>query len=193
MCDREGIENRAFSVLMALLMGVFLPAGVAAEESPRVLSVEILDEGDYAAGSVGSLSVDLSQKLCGTAPSQTDEPFYDTVVATTIRNPTNLELNVRNVRYRLRTSNGGRARLSQRLSPSSYAAIPPKGQGRVLSLFLKANAGGKRLTNLPEQLSTDLGIQHVRLVLQLRSSTGAKYRIRKRIAMAFGEYDRCSG
>lgn len=178
---------------LTIVFGLIQSAGTLWAESPRVLGIEILDEGEYAAGTVGSLSVDLHQGLCGEVPDETDEPFYDSVVATTIHNPLPVEVNVRSVRYRLRISKTARAVRSRRLAVSSPATIDPKSDGRVLSLFLKTDNGTKKLLNFSEGLATDLGLQHVQVLLVLRTGTGSKYRIRKRVSMAFGEYDRCEG
>lgn len=172
------------------LLVLLVPLGANAD-SLRVLSIEVLDEGSISAGSPGSLSVDLAQGVCGEEPDTTEEPFFDTVIATTVHNPTGLEVAVKRVRYRMRLRSGERVVRSAAMSPISTEVIAPRSTGRILSYYLKAANGAKKLMGHEEPLDSGLGIQHLRVFLKVRSSNGAQRSIRKRVSMAFGDYDRC--
>ena len=113
-------------------------------------------------------------------------------MATTIKNPLDIELTVTNVRYRLRTTASGRFIRTRPLAPASPAIIAAKEEGRILSVFLKTATGIKKAARSSLALSTDLGVQNMSVIVNLRSSTGIRYQIQKRVSMAFGAYDRCS-
>lgn len=183
------MDLRQAKIVVTLL--VLLAPLTAGADSLRVTSIEVLDEGTISAGSVGSLSVDLAQGLCGEAPDQSDEPFFDSVIATNIYNPTNLELAVKRVRYQMRITAGGRVVRSAALSPISTEVIAPRSTGRILSYYLKAASGAKKLIGHESPLDTELAIQHLRVALKVRSANGSQRWIRKRVSMAFGDYNRC--
>lgn len=178
-------------VAVVVMLFVVLVPCMASADSLRVTSIEVLDEGSIAEGSVGSLSVDLMQGICGEIPNQTEEPFFDSVIATSVHNPTASELAVKRIQYQMRLSPGGRVVRSAAMSPISTELIAPRASGRILSYFLKAANGSKKLEGHEASLDTGLGIQHLRVGLKLRSANGSRRWIRKRVSMAFGDYNRC--
>jgi len=181
------------TMLVALMIaGAAAMARTAEAESIRIVAVDTLDQGTAAEGTTTDLGIDLSQGICGEVPNETDEPFYDTLMGISVRNPLSQEIDIRQVRYQLPITPGGRKVLSRVIAPYIGEPIAKNSTKRILAIFLKADSGAKKLLLSNSILPASLGIQNITVILTGRTSSGQRFTLRKRVSMAFANYDRCS-
>jgi hypothetical protein len=172
-------------------LGALVSPIFANAESLRVVSIDTFDRGSVAEGTASDIGVDLSQGACGDRPNQTAEPFFDTFVGMSVRNPRPEEVTIRRVRFRVRLTAGTRVVTSRPLAPLFGVPIAKNSTQRIVAIFLKADSAKKKLAATSSFLSPDLGIQNFSVILDGKTSSGKKFTLRKQVSMAFADYDRC--
>jgi hypothetical protein len=160
-------------------------------ESLRIVSIDTFDRGTISEGGSSDINVDLTRGLCGEPPTETDEPFHDTFVGISVRNPRPEEITIRRVRFRMRVSPSSRSVLSRPLAPLFGNPISRDSTGRVVALFLKADGEQKKFSSSASYLSPSLGVQSFSVILDGKTSSGKSFSLRKQVSMAFADYDRC--
>jgi hypothetical protein len=169
--------------------------------TPYVTEVAFYDRGSLSG--TPDLNVDLVRGSCGFKDQNGDgdtidpgdidpEPFFDTLVSVTIKNPTSVPVNVSKLYYRLPNAKGKLKSWLGGLSPVSSGFVQAQGQATISYFVFRSNEAGKNTFKPYLSLSTSLGFQDFSLRLDARSSSGRLQRIIAKRGLSFGNEDRCS-
>ena len=188
----EMAEIRSFAVVLVFLLsipheGTCAPG--ARGFGSRIKAISLYDAGQLESGSP---TIDVEQGVCGVAPDQTAEPFYDTTVSFKIYNAASSTLRIKNVSYRIRDSDGnGAAFRSKKLSPFGSVEVAPRSDATIYVLFADAESGGKRFAGKTSAIPSTLGIKNIKF--SVSGSYGARRTITlsASTAVSFDNYNRC--
>ncbi len=174
------------------------------DELVTVTAIAFFDGGTTNAnygGEIGDLQVDVAQGICGTAAPFTAEPFFDTIVGIDVQNFLDDSVNFSQMNYTVENSDGGTpgtSFTSARFALINADEVPGEGdaqpgQRRFLGFFAKAGAGGgdKALNGASTALPSGDWLSNVTFRVFGVSSSGREVSASLRVAIAFGNYNRC--
>lgn len=158
----------------------------------RITAIAAYDQGDFSESASQDMTLDTVQSLCGDEEDQTDEPFFDTLVALSVTNDTSQAVRFHSIHYVVKKgkSNGRRYR-APRMAPIGTQEVLAGSQARLTGLFLDTDDGRKYYAGYSQAIDEELGFRNVRFVVRGRDFSGKPFRIRARTAFSFGVVDRC--
>lgn len=174
---------------LGTLLGSMMPSSASAA-SAYITDVAVLDAG--GGESTGS-GVDILQGVCGTAPSLTAEPFYDSILKIDVVNNGLTDVRFESFSYTIsRADLRGIAYRSRRLSLSSSAIVASRGgTAQLRGLFFDVQGTRKAVAGTKKLLPLDTGFRNVTVKLFGRTSSGRSIIADVEFAVSFDNFDRC--
>lgn len=168
-------------------------AGGVGSSGIRLTSISTYDEGLLCSGT-SSPNIDVTQNLCGTAPDQTAEPFYDSSVSMQVVNNSNVTARISYLRYVVGGANGsGTYFTSSNIALIGDLEVGPNGGTKSFCApFTRAGGGGKRFIGSGSDIPSSLGVRNVTFELYGTTETGESFVISGSNAAYFNDYNRCS-
>lgn len=174
-------------------------------ESPllRISQFNTFDEGFFGESHAGPPLIDVVQDICGREDKNGDgdlsdpddvklEELYDTVLGIRVVNRMNVAANVRRFTYTLKISGGSGRFRSKAIAPLSESIVDPGSEKQLFFLFIRAKDGAKYFNGADSPISPSLGFKNVSILLRGRTAGGKAFRLRGRLGLSFGAYQRCS-
>ena len=156
----------------------------------RILDIEAYDDGEM--GGTSTFTIDVVQGLCGTAPSQTAEPFYDTVLGINVVNTSNRTIRFSSYSFRIDNSDGAGGQFnSPEVALSNGAEVGAGDEKRFYGLFAKATAAGKKFNGNADVIPSGLGFINVTVRMTGTTDLGESVVISGRTALSFDNYNKC--
>lgn len=197
---RSPVSVRSLSILL-FVIALALPAEAAPrrrivfpkEKALRIVSVEAIDDGALGSES-GTFGIDVRQGVCdadGGSPEA--EPFFDSLLGISVLNTTGAFVRFTKFSYSVQNADG----LGSKHNSTPIALVgggyieSADDPSKIFALFLKAQSGGKLFNRAVQPIPADLGIRNVTVRLIGTTAARQKVRIRARIALSFGDIDRC--
>ena len=180
--------------ILSLILLFLIPFGIQAQTNGISIStIEPLDYGELSEDANSSASIDVVQGLCGISPSQTAEPFYDTLVRIKVRNDLDSTVRFSRFHYSVPKPYGANGRInSAKLALVGGNEAAPDEVTVLYALFLDVKDSSKVYAGHSTAIPDDLGFRNVTFRLIGKTSLGKKIRISKRSAISFDDFDRCS-
>ena len=171
----------------------------------RVVGISLFDFGNVESGfgsGTGDLQIDTNRIFdCDdSATTITPEDFFDTVIGIDVENFAAQAVNFSKLSFRVANSDGAGAQLnSAEFALINSDEVPGQksdgspGTKRFIGFMTKVGSAGKELVGASSVLPSDNWISNVTFRLTGVSTSGDEVIITKRVAIAFGTYDRCDG
>jgi len=180
-------------VLMGMhLVTLSLTTPTAAAQTPSVVEVTIFDDG--APGATGSVdvSIDTTRGNCETDPTAAadPEPFFDTVVALTISNPSYANLRVSSVRYETTRIGPKRRFTSPKIAPIGPLEVKAGEQSAIYIPILTGHNGTKVFPKGDLSTASVVGLRTLSFTI-VGTLNNRLVTLRARSTVSFGDFNRC--
>lgn len=167
-------------------------------ESIRETKVTIYDEGSVSEEPFAP-AVDTDQGACGTGTDLTAEPFFDTMIGLTIRNPGLTTIRFSRFQYTVRATTGSGTFRSKGIALSGPREVLPDDREdesddegtEIRAFLLQASNGNKSFIGDNSAVPSDFGIRTVRYTLSGRDGRGRKITLKGRVTISFHDINRC--
>ncbi|MCO6430614.1 MAG: hypothetical protein J5J00_07110, partial [Deltaproteobacteria bacterium] len=143
----------------------------------------------------GTAQVDLVQDQCNadSADSATPEPFSDAIVAVHIANGSNERIIFNKIAFTVvKGGSDGGTFTTKRLAPIGGGEVAAGESKTIYGFFLKTNGTVKLASTKKGTAALSTGFKTVRAILNGKSASGKRYRLRASTTLSFSNYDRCS-
>jgi len=169
---------------------LLLDTQIAAAQPPEITDINVYDEGDAGSSSEIALSIDTTQDQCTDGTKQTPEPFFDSVAAITISNPSTTTFRASRLRYELRNLGLRKRYRSPLLAPSGPLEVKSKEQSTVYVPILSIGNGIKVFPRTNSLASDVIGLRTVKFTLTGRLGS-RPVTLKAHTTLSFSNFDRC--
>ena len=156
----------------------------------RITAMTAYDQGQSSGA--GDLAIDVVQEVCNAKSDPVlKEKFYETLLALTISNHSNIFVRFEHVRISIPRFARKRPFRSRLLAPVSIAEVPAGKEQQILALFTSIKGDKKYIAPSKDPIDPATGIRNVMVDLYGRYAGGQPVHLVGRTAFVFRDVDRC--
>lgn len=167
-------------------------------ESIRETQVTVYDEGTVSEPPFAP-AVDTDQGSCGTGTDVTSEPFFDTLIGLTVKNPGLTTVKFSRFQYSVRATSGTGTFRSKGIALSGPTEVPPDNKEdtgddagvEIRAFLLQASSGFKHFIGDSSSVPSNFGVRTIRYTLTGKDGRRRKVTLKGRISISFHSINRC--
>jgi hypothetical protein len=173
------------------LVALALPAvGPEANAQVSVVAIGVFDDQKPSGTPSPNVSVDMIRDTCASGDSASQEPFFDTYVAITVRNQGTATARLSRLSYEVSRAQGSRTYRSPNVAFSGLQEVPP---GETITAYAPIFIHRDNQKRFPSsRISGGMVVGLKTVTFRIGGTSGTKaFVVRAATTLSFGNYDRC--